>query len=128
MANLPLSLIEFGAAGFGWLPYSAIVANNTTGVVVKANPGLLESIEIASISATIGYLRLYDEITVPVTTDTPVLRFLVPGATTGGVKGISIPGGYQFVNGIGYRFTCAFADNDATAPAANSYLISLGYK
>jgi hypothetical protein len=122
-------MLEMGVAGFGAIPYSAIVPNNTTGVVVKATAGMLFAVKAFNNGTAIAYIRFYNQTTAPATTDTPVLRMMIPGPASGGGGFIAeMPTGRAFSVGIAYRVTTGIADNDATAPAASTYLLNIGYK
>jgi hypothetical protein len=121
------SMLEMGAAGFGILPYSAIVANNTTGVVVKGGPGIGFSIHADNNSTNAAYLKIYDSSTVPTNANTPVLRYQIPPSASGPLDA-ELRGGFVFLSGISYRVTTGIADADTASPAASTYLVSLGFK
>lgn len=109
---------------------SAIAPNNTTGVVVKATPGVITGIQVGGIGSAPAYLKLYDKATAPTGSDTPVKRILIPAAATaanGQMIAIDAPVGIKFAAGISYRVTTGIADNDTTAPAASTFLINIDY-
>lgn len=120
-------LLESGEAGYGLRPYSAIVPNNVTGVVVKAKAGILFDIHGDNNSTVAAYIKVYDKATAPTTSDTPVLRFQIPPSASGPLDK-SLRGGFGFANGISYIIATGQADNSTAAPAATTYTISLGYK
>lgn len=113
----------------GTQTYRTLSVNNTTGVVVKAQPGKVHGWSLSNVNAAAVFLKLYDKATAPLATDTPKLTILIPGATTGGKSEMVFHNqGPQFDAGISYRLTGAVADNDATAPTANEQVINLFYK
>jgi len=109
---------------------TAIVPNNTTGVLVSAGAHQVYSIAAFNNSSTIAYLKLYNKATAPtVGTDTPVWIGMIPGpAAGGGGFTLYIPTGLVFSLGIGYGVTTGIANADTTAPAASAYLVNIGWK
>src|SRR5579859_268943 len=120
-------IVEFGAAGFGITPFSAIVPNNTTGVVVKPGPGMLFALHGDNNSTNSAYMKFYDKATAPLSSDTPVLRYQIHSQASGPLD-VFPSGGFTFYNGISYRVTAGQADNDTGSPAATTYVVTLGYK
>ena len=70
------------------------------------------------------YLRLYNATSNPATTDTPVARFIIPGA---GGREVPLPVGLSFSTGIAFRLTTGAADNDDSAAASNEVSFTIGY-
>lgn len=111
---------------------SAIVLNNTTGVLLKGGSGFVYSIQLGSIGAAPAYLKLYDKATAPTCgTDTPVKRLIIPAAATaanGTATPIAFPGAIRFEQGIAYCVTTGIADNDTGAPAASTFLVNIDWR
>lgn len=113
--------------------FSAIVPNNTTSFVIKANPGQLYGLDGFSIAATTPvWLKTYDAAQGSVTcgSGTPKARYLIPAS--GGAPGSGlIPSsalGDAYGTAITGCITAGIADNDTTAPAASSYTLNVHYK
>lgn len=111
---------------------SAIVPNNTTGVLLKGGSGFVYSIQVGGIGAAPAYLKLYDKATAPTCgTDTPVKRLIIPAASTaanGEDASHPFPFGIRFELGIGYCVTTGIADNDTTAPAASTFIVNIDWR
>jgi hypothetical protein len=126
---------QTGSNGTGLSLSSTQVPNNTTAIVVDANPGLLYHIEAFNNSAVIAYIKLYDAAST-VTCGTgesggtnPVWRGMIPSNSTNGAGYISVDAnGLAFVNSIVMCITLDFADSGTTAPAASAYIVNIGYK
>jgi hypothetical protein len=114
----------------GATPYTAIVPNNTTGVLVgTAGQHTVYAITAFNNSATIAYVKFYDTATAPTCgSGTVVYHGLIPANTSGAGFVNPVPVGVAFGSGIGYCITTGIADNDTTAPAASTYLINIEYK
>lgn len=106
------------------------VANNTTSVAIDASPGTLYQVSVWNNSATIAYLKLYNTAQGSVTcgSGTPVQRILIPANTAGAGAVISYPVGIAYGTAITSCVTTGFADADATAPAASTYIVEFIYK
>jgi len=106
------------------------VANDTTSVAIKASAGQLYGIEAFNNSATIAYIKLYNTAQGSVTcgAGTPVYQGMIPAAAAGGNYVSMNVYGMAFSTAITVCVTTGFADNDATAPAANAYAINFFYK
>lgn len=105
----------------------SLATTNTT--VVKASAGTLYDITVGNNSANIAYLKVYNATSVTCGSGTPVLRYIVPGATSGGAGSNVVSSvGMSFSTGMSYCLTGAIADADTTAVAANAYLINVTYK
>jgi hypothetical protein len=120
-----------GATG-GATTTGNIAANNTTAVVVKASAGTLYGAQIYGIGAAPAYLKIYNAATATCGAGTPVKRLMIPAAATaanGAGSNISFGDvGVAFGTGITYCVTTGITDADATAPAANTYLVNLDWK
>lgn len=108
----------------GCRPYSLIAASTANPTVVKASPGQIYGGYITNINAAQAYVKLYNKATTPLSTDTPVQRWLIPGATTGGGSVFSVPPGIELTAGISFRITTGVADNDVGAVTANEVLVN----
>jgi hypothetical protein len=116
--------------GGGCSAYSFLSTAAALSASIKNSPGQVYSLAFFNNSATIAYVRLYNQTTAPATTDSAniIWRGLVPGNTSGAGFTHEITNGIQFTTGIGIRVTAAVADNDATALAANAVLGNVKYK
>lgn len=114
-----------GCSSYSFLSTAAVQAAS-----IKSSPGQVYSLAFFNTSATIAYVRLYNQTTSPATTDNAniIWRGLVPGNTSGAGFTHEISNGIQFTTGIGIRVTAAVADTDATALAANVVLGNVKYK
>jgi len=110
--------------------HSAIQPANTTAVVVKASAGTVYELSLYNISTTTtAYLKIYDGLSIICGAGTPVARYLIPFASTGGAgSNVTIPLGKSFATAITYCVTAGIADADSTAVAANTALINITYK
>ena len=112
-------------------PFSNIVANNTTAVVVKSAAGTLYSLDIDGIGSTTLWVKFYDATSATCGSGTPKYRYLLPAnstATNGAGHAVPLPPqGITFATGITYCATTGIADTDATAPAAASFVINGSY-
>lgn len=109
---------------------AAFLSTNTViSSVVKNAAGTLTGLEWFKIAAGRVFVRLYNQTTTPASTDTPVMRFVVPGSTAGDAGGFTrvFLNGVIFTVGIGVRVTAAVADNDTTALAANDVIGNIEY-
>lgn len=96
--------------------------------VPKASAGKLFSITAFNVNAAAAYLKLYNLAADPtVASDTPVARFVIPGATTGAGFVLRFEGA-SFSTGIAFAVTTAVADNSVAAPASNEVFINVEYK
>lgn len=121
IADIPQASGGFSAYSF--LSTAAVQAAN-----LKNAAGQLYSIEFFNISATPVYVRVYDKATSPLTSDTPILRFVVPGNTAGAGFVKSWDKGIPVTTGLGIRVTAGIADNDATALTASTVAGNVEYK
>ena len=114
-------------------PYSypsAGSANQDSQLVVAATSVrslALMFLGMSNVSASVRFVKIYDKATPPTSADTPVLRFQLPGNSSGAGWSQPLPGGLTFTNGIGFRITTGAADNDTGAASANDVLINMGY-
>lgn len=95
---------------------------------IKGSAGQIYSIEFFNVGAAAVYVRLYNLIGTPATTDTPIWRGIVPGNTAGAGFVKTWDKGLACSTGIGWRVTGAVADNDATSLTANQVVGNIAYK
>lgn len=110
----------------GALPF-ALPLDGTKNGVIKAGAGQLYGISCGNINAAPAYLKLYDMITAPATTDTPVYRFMIPGNAAGAGREKVWPVGLKFAVGIAWRLVTTLANDGDTAVAANEVTVSGDY-
>ena len=96
---------------------AAAASDNATNAVNR--PCALKGIQGYNAKAANVFIKLYDETSTPVSTDTPVKTICVPASTA---FSFEFSEGFVFATGLGYRMTAAVADNDATALVANDIL------
>jgi len=113
----------------GATAHSKTSAATTNATNVKATPGVLYSLTVMNENAAVRFLKFYDTAGTPTAgAGTPVLRYAIPGATTGGGFSINLgPQGIAFPTGIGYTLVTGAADANASAVAADEIQINLGY-
>lgn len=114
----------------GLTPHSIISAATTNATSVKAAAGILGMLFVSNINASPRYIKFYNKASAPtVGTDTPILRFIIPGNTAGAGFNVPLPAqGIAFSTGIAYAITTGELDNSTGAVAANEILVNLGYK
>lgn len=114
----------------GTTPYTFLSTAAVQSASIKGSAGQVYALHFFNTSATIAYVRLYNQTGAPASTDTAniVYRALVPGNTSGAGFVVPIPPGVVFGTGIGIRVTAAVADNDTTALAANVVLGNVFFK
>jgi hypothetical protein len=135
-SNVIGAVTQSGTWNAGLLPitsgglstYSFLSTAAVQSAAIKASAGQVYSMEFFNNSANAVYVRLYNQTSAPASTDTPVLRFLVPGNTSGAGFVKSWDNGIAFGTGIGIRVTAAVADNDTTALSASTILGNVEYK
>jgi hypothetical protein len=126
---VPSAVLQPGTAG-GCTPYSFISTAAVQAASIKASPGQVYGLSFTNTSATIAYVRLYNQTGSPATTDTANIRYrtAIPGNTAGAGLVLPVTQGIEFTTGIGIRVSAAAADNDATALAANVVLGNVFWK
>ena len=107
---------------------STILATGTNATAVKASAGQLYSAVVTNNSATIGYLKIYNLTTATAGSNTPVIRIMVPGNSSGAGVVFAEDIGIAFSTGISYAFTGGIADSDTTSVTANVYIVNIFYK
>lgn len=107
--------------------HKAASLNTTNATVVKASGGVLGLLAIVHIgtgSSDVRYLKMYDKATTPSQADTPILTFAIYARERMDLLPAT---GLKFQNGISYRMTTNYADNDNTAVGANELQINVAY-
>jgi hypothetical protein len=115
----------------GATPYSYISSASATSqdsVNVKASAGTLYGISAFSVSGSPCWLKIYDKASTAGVADTPKVRHLIPGATTGDGAIKIYPVGLEFSNGISIRLTTGIADSDATGVGSSFVAVNLDYE
>lgn len=106
-----------------------LIPNNTTAVVIKSGAGQLYKIRATNNSSTIAYIKLYDATSATAGSGTPVDTIMIPGNTSGGAGILDTTDlGVPHSTGITFIVTTGIGDADATAPAANTYIVTMFYK
>lgn len=96
---------------------SAAASDNATAAVSR--PCSVKGIQGYNAKAANVFLKLYDETTVPVSTDTPKKTICLPASSA---FSLDFAAGVDFATGLGFRLTGGVADNDATALVAGDIL------
>lgn len=86
---------------------SAAASDNATAAISR--PCAVKTIHGYNAKGANIFLKLYDETTSPVSTDTPVKTVCIP-ATTAFL--LAFDAGFVFKTGLGFRITTGVADND----------------
>lgn len=88
-----------------------------SGSVIKNSPGVLYGIQFYADVAAVRFFKLYNLATAPLATSTVFMT--IPANNTNPAL-VLFPKGLRFSAGLGIRATQGLADNDASAPLANS--------
>jgi hypothetical protein len=103
---------------------SAATVNNT---LVRAGPAKLGWLVAGNVGATVAYVKIFDKATIPAAgTDIPILTYMIPGSTVGGVPQI-IPIRLPIFLGFGFAITGLMIDSDATVVALNQVNVNFSY-
>jgi len=112
----------------GLTAFKRISTASTNATVIKAEPGRFLGYYVSNTNAAARYVKFYDKATAPtVGTDTPLLSYMVPGATTGGGASQNFVPGVRFSAGISMATTTGAADADTGAVAANEVIVNVVY-
>lgn len=114
----------------GATPYSYIctAGTNQDSQNVKSSAGQVYGYDLFNVSANPRYVKVYDKASAPTSTDTPKMRLILPGNTSGAGAVRSIDVGLEFTAGIGFRVTTGQADSDTTAVTSGDVVVNLQYK
>jgi hypothetical protein len=107
------------------------VLANATSVAVDASAGQLYEVEAFNNSASIAYIKYYNTAQGSTTcgSGTPVYRQMIPAASSGGNGYLKASFyGTPFTTAITACITTGYADSDATAPAATTYIVNWWFK
>lgn len=109
---------------------SNIIASNTTAIVLKATGGNVYSVDAFNNGTTIAYIKLYNATSATCGSGTPQARYMIPfgASSSGGGFNVSNINGDAYANGIVMCVTTGIADNDASAPAASTYIVNVHLK
>ena len=111
-----------GVRPFSW------VADGVNARLVKAASGYVYGFQVFHVAAAPIYLKLYDQATLPVSTDVPVARFGIPldaAAAAGSELNVQFPEPIRFEKGIGARLVTGIADTNDVAVGADTALVTL---
>lgn len=123
---MPVQLITNTSGGASM--YSLVSAASANATNVKSSSGKLHAIAVFNTNAAVRYIKLYNSASAPTAgSGTPVLRFAIPGATTGGGFVLNFEQGIAFSSGIGFTLVTGAADADSTGVAASEILVNLVY-
>lgn len=127
MRTIPTARVGQGATS---LPYISVGTSEDKHAVCTA-PCTLYWISATNTNAAVRYLKCENDTAANTApgTDTPELRFAIPGATTGA-------GNNPVNGGVGLKFTTALtcwmvtgaADSDVAEVAANELMVNYGFK
>ena len=114
----------------GYIPGGLIsTGNSQDATVIKSSAGVLGYIFASNVNSSPMYVKIYDKATAPTSSDTPKIRMLVPGSTTGSGNNMPIPlYGARFSNGISFRIVTTSPDSGNTGVAAGEVILNYGYK
>lgn len=119
----------------GGLSYSVAnpSANSNNKTQAKGSAGQVYSVTIQNIQSVPVYLKMFDKTSANVTAGTTACdyQFMCPAnATAANGAGIVLewPAGLAHANGITWLLTTGISATDNTSVAANSQLVTIGYK
>lgn len=105
--------------------YSAINTGASSNAVnISAVAGYVYGIDLMNNDTNPVYFKLYDKATAPSSLDTPVRRYMIPGA--GGLVRVFVSG-LAYTLGLGFRLVTGIADNSVADAAASTVLINIDY-
>ncbi|WP_437740792.1 hypothetical protein WMF39_34735 [Sorangium sp. So ce1504] len=131
VGSLPAGTNTVGAvnvkpATSGGLSIYRNVGLSTTGQSVKSSAGQVFGWYLANWSSTDAFVKLYNTAGAPtVGTTQPALTLMVPA---GQVVSTEHTNGIAFTNGIGIGASATAADNNTSAPGANTIIVNVFYK
>lgn len=111
---------------------STIVANNTTPIVISANPATVYTVEAFNNGTTLAYIKLYNSTTALCgqTSPAPLWRGMIPfgQSSSGGGFGLPNINGDAYPTGVTMCVTTGIADSDTGSPAASTYIVNIHWK
>ena len=114
----------------GATPYHYLSAASNNSTLVSTGAHSLYMLTVINTTATLYYLRVYDQSAAPTCSSATgaVLTFPVPASATGAGVAVPVPSvGVAFSSGLGFCITGGSADTDNTS-AATGVTVSLAYK
>lgn len=100
-------------------------ANSDNATLIAGRRGTLKLVQGHNAKAAAVYLKIYDKVSAPASTDTPLMTIYLPASTS---FVFNYEHGIEAESGLGYRLVTGNADNDATAVAAGDILgLNIGY-
>lgn len=112
----------------GAVAHSVVCAATENATLIKGAAGTLYSVQGFNINASPRYLKMYDSSALPLSSSSPVRRYVIPGNASGAGFVLPFPVGENFGSGIGFRLVTGITDGDITAPSANEVVLTFGYK
>lgn len=125
-----LATFATSSAYGGCTPGTSISAGAVLETEIKATAGTLYHLNVTSIDATPVYVKVYNDTAANTDeTDTPVLRYGVPGSTDLAGHAVPMPPmGINFSTAITVRIVTGIADNSTGALTASEVLLSYCYR
>lgn len=130
-SNSTLFAIDTPIGSGGLSRYSTVLLSGTNATMVKSAAGQIYAIYAFNINSAAIWLKLYDRASNPTPgTDTPILRFAIPGNLAGGGFVMTTDGkGCPVSTGIAFSATMGINDSDATAiPNSGQATVNILYK
>ena len=93
-----------------------------TGVVIKAAKGQIFGGILCNNASAARFVKLYDKVTAPTTSDTPTQTIELQANQT---LPLQVGQGIEYLLGIGIRASNLVADNDNTAPSTNDVVVNI---
>lgn len=112
------------------VPYKRISAATINAISIVVGAGTLWNVEAFTNGSSVGYVKVFDLATAPdpVGGSVPIKTWMIPGIS-GGAGFIRCPSrGVPFTTGLGLVITGGIADSDATAVAANAFVVNIEYE
>lgn len=100
-------------------------ANSANPTLVVGRRATLKLVQGHNAKAAVVYLKIYDKVTAPAETDTPLMTIYLPASSS---FIFNYEHGIEAESGLGYRLVTDNADNGTTAIAAGDILaLNIGY-
>ena len=106
---------------------SAVYSNgnlSSTGLVVYAFAGKMNTLYIMNWAASVAFIRIYDKSTAALSSDTPVMTFTLYNYQN---ASLTFPCPIDFTNGISVRATTGVAEDDEVSPTSNAASCVIAY-
>lgn len=101
--------------------YKNLNVTNGTASQVRTGGGVLSSYYLANTGSSACFVKFYDKVGATAS-DPPIAVLYLPPSGAANMSRL----GWAFSTGLGIRAVTGVADNDNTAPTANSVVVSLG--